>query len=56
MTRDKLINRLLREFRAAGITDLLNKLQDEGFVSDEVVVIQDVADCDLIKAYQKFDK
>lgn len=53
MTREQLINRLLRKYRAAGVNALLDTLQDEGLVSDECVVIQDVAERDLIKAFQK---
>jgi len=53
MTREQLINQLLCKYRASGVNALLNTLQDEGIVSDECVVMQDVAERDLIRAFQK---
>ena len=53
MTRLQLINRLLRKYRAAGINALMDILQDKGLVSDECVTLEDVAERDLISAYQK---
>ena len=55
MTREQLINRLLRKYRASGVTALLDTLQNEGIVSDEAVTIEDVAIRDLVRAYQRFD-
>jgi len=52
MTREQLINRLLMKYRASGVIGLLNILQDRGLISDEIVAMQDVAERDLIKAYQ----
>ncbi len=55
MTREELIYKLLRKYRASGVHHLMDILQDQGIVSDNAVVIEDVAIRDLVRAYQRFD-
>ncbi len=55
MTREQLVNQLLRKYRASGVNKLMDMLQDQGIVSDEAVAIEDVAIRDLVRAFQRFD-
>ncbi len=54
MTREQLINKLLRKYRASGVHGLMDIFQNEGIVSDEAVTIEDVAIRDLVRAFQRF--
>jgi len=53
MTRERLIEELRIKYRCGTAITLMNHLQDIGLVSDEAVLLQDVADRDLIAAWQK---
>jgi hypothetical protein len=51
-SREELTLRLRVKFLAYSDNNLLDKLQDLGFVSDLAVTLDDCADRDLIRAYQ----
>lgn len=53
LLRETLIGLLKIHYRVGDSIMLMNKLQDEGLVSDEAVTIDDVAGIDLVNAYEK---
>jgi arginine repressor len=51
MTRETLINEIMHRWHVQTEKELMNELQEHGIISDNAAEIGDVADCDLVRAY-----